>query len=370
MGDLRTRRGCLSLIASSVTASLAGCSNVADVGDETATPATETRATTPPPANPNASVSGDLPPVYVDLYNQIVGSVVLIRVPNGGLGSGFHYDKTHVVTNYHVVTDADTVEIKYAHGETITGQVLGTDRYSDLAVVRVKQRPNYADPLPLHPDDPKIGRRVATIGSPYGLSESMTNGIVSGVDRVVPSPQGNFTIPNAIQTDAPVNPGNSGGPLVNLDGDVLGVVNSGGGENIAFAISAALVERVVPAILRTGEYNHPFLGLDTIEVTPIVARANDLAKPRGVLVTHIVEGSPAADVLQASTDTKRVAGFEVPVDGDVILSIAGQKITAPKQIRSYLELHASPGQTIQISIVRDGNEQTVSVEVATLERFK
>lgn len=377
MGDKQTRRNYLQLLGTTGAALFAGCSNDPPTGDGTTTAGpTTTRdggsAATPTTAteSPNPDPSAEFEDVFVELYDQTVGSVVAIRVSGGGLGSGFVYDQNYIVTNYHVVTDANTVEIQYARGQSTTGQVVGTDQYSDLAVVDAAQRPEYANPLTPQPEEPEIGTRVAAIGSPYGLEGSMTNGIVSGVNRLVPSPSANFRIPNAIQTDAPVNPGNSGGPLVNLDGEVLGVVNSGGGENIAFAISAALVERVVPTIIQTGEYNHPYIGVSLAEVTSTVARANNLDRPRGVLVTSVAEGVPAGDVLQGSTGTTRVNGFRVPTGGDIILSVEDQRIDSPRDLLTYLELNASPGETVQFTILRNGQRRTVSVELIARERVQ
>lgn len=367
MESNRTRRAFLSYLATGTAAGLGGCS-VFGAGDEPATGRTSTPTGNRPAAN--ASAPADMEDVYVRLYEEVVESVVLVRVPGGGLGSGFRYGDEHVVTNYHVVTDAETVEVRYARGQVATGEVVGTDSYSDLAVVRPESQPEYAGRLPLHPEEPAIGQRVAVVGSPYGLEGSMTNGIVSGVDRVVPSPQGEFEIPNAIQTDAPVNPGNSGGPLVNLDAEVLGVVNAGGGENIAFAISAALVERVVPTLISEGAYDHPYLGIDTVDVTPAVARANDLDRTSGVLVTDVAGGSPAAGVLQPSTDTEQVDGFQVPVGGDIVLSLGDHPVESPRDLRSTLELNATPGQPIQLSLRRDGERMAVSVEVGALEQFR
>ena len=389
MTDERTRRNFLGLAGAAGTALLAGCSSgssadtpedgTATAGDTTPgdadatdTPATtETPATTDSPSPESESQADEgFSDAFVELYDEVIGSVVAIHVPGGGLGSGFVYDQDHVVTNYHVVKDADTVEVQYAQGESATAEVVGTDPESDLAVVRAAERPEYAVPLPLQTDDPEVGTRVAAVGSPYGLQGSMSTGIVSGVDRLVPSPNGEFRIPNTIQTDAAVNPGNSGGPLVNLDREVLGVVNSGGGDNIAFAISAALVERVASAIVENGEYDHPFIGVGLVDVTPSVAEANGLAEPRGLLVTNVADGVPAADVLQGSTGTTTVDGFRVPTGGDVILSVGGQEVNSQRELLSYLELNASPGETVQFTILRDGEERTVSIELVAREEFQ
>jgi S1-C subfamily serine protease len=167
-----------------------------------------------------------------------------------------------------------------------------------------------------------------------------------------------------------VNPGNSGGPLVDLDRKVLGVVNSGGGDNIAFAISSALVERVASGIIETGEYDHPFIGVGLADVTPAVAEANGLERARGLLVANVVDGVPAADVLQGSTGSTRVDGFRVPTGGDVILSVDGRRVDSTRELLSYLELNASPGETVEFTVLRDGEERTVSVELVARERFQ
>ncbi|WP_101294063.1 S1C family serine protease [Halegenticoccus soli] len=365
--DSLTRRRYLGL-AAAVAAGTAGCSGSGETVGQTGTNATADR-TGPATADNGANASSGEGTangegsVYTRLYREIVGSVVQIRAPGGGLGSGFVYGEEHVVTNYHVVTDADRVDVLYSRGQSVTGTVVGTDAYSDLAVVRVRNRPDYAAPLPLAETEPQIGTEVAVIGSPFGLEGSLTSGIVSGVDRLIPSPAADFRIPNAIQTDASVNPGNSGGPLVNLDGVVQGVVNSGGGENIAFAISAPLVRRVVPALIRRGRYRHPYLGVQLIDVTEAVARANDLRRARGLLVVGVLPGAPAEGELRGSDSTAQVDGFSVPTGGDVVLAVDGRRIESVQDFYSYLALNASPGETITLTVLRDGERRQVRVEL-------
>jgi S1-C subfamily serine protease len=388
MTDERTRREVLGLAGAAGATLLAGCSSGPDAENATSTvegtstpapaatgtpTATETSATTDSPspeAEGSDAADEGFSDAFVELYDEVIGSVVAIQVPGGGLGSGFVYDEDHVVTNQHVVTDASTVEVQYAQGESATAEVVGTDPESDLAVVRAAGRPDYAEPLALVAEEPEVGTRVAAIGSPYGLQGSMSTGIVSGVNRLVPSPNSEFRIPNTIQTDAAVNPGNSGGPLVSLDREVLGVVNSGGGDNIAFAISAALVERVVSGIIENGEYDHPFIGVGLADVTPTVAQANDLEQARGLLVTSVADGVPAADVLQGATGTTTVNGFRVPTGGDVILAAGGEPVGSARELLAYLELNASPGETVEFTILRDGEERTVSVELVAREDFQ
>lgn len=367
--DERTRRNFLGLTGAAGAALLAGCSSGSSTDTPENTAGTSTTTDSPSP-EAESPAEGEFSDAFVELYDEVIGSVVAIQVPGGGLGSGFVYDESHIVTNHHVVTDADTVEIQYAQGESATAEVVGTDPESDLAVVRSAGRPEYAVPLALHTDDPEVGTRVAAVGTPFGLEGSMSNGIVSGVNRLIPSPDADFRIPNAIQTDAAVNPGNSGGPLVNLDREVLGVVNSGGGDNIAFAISAALVERVVSGIIENGEYDHPFIGVGLVDVTSSVAEANGLEQPRGLLVENVADGVPAAAVLQGSTGTTTVDGFRVPTGGDVILSVGGQDVNSRRELLSHLELNASPGDTVEFTILRDGEERTVSVELVAREEFQ
>ena len=306
---------------------------------------------------------------YQSLYDQAIGSVVTIQVRTprgGGLGSGFVYDDSgRIVTNQHVVANATAVEVQFNQGQWRTAEVVGTDAYSDLAVLDVDNVPNYADPLALNASGPQPGQPVAALGSPLGLQGTITGGIVSAVNRSLPAggatgPQ--FTIPNTVQTTAAINPGNSGGPLMNCRGQVIGVNTAGaqGSDNIGFAVPASRVQRVAPALIQDGTYNHSFLGITSTDVTPTVAQANDLQVTRGVLVGQVVPGSPADGVLQGSTRTAEVNGQPVPVGGDVILRVAGQRIGSQEDLASVL-VQKRPGETVQMTILRDGERQRVTV---------
>ncbi|ESP88258.1 S1C family serine protease [Candidatus Halobonum tyrrellensis] len=370
MSEETTRRAVLGALGTAAAGTLAGCGSSTE-GETTSeagaaattgsTTATETATATPERAA-SASTAADDDSVYTAVYRDTIGSVALVRSPSGSQGSAFLYDDTHLVTNYHVVGTADRMSVQFADGTSQVGSVLGRDPRSDLAVIEIEAVDGHP-PLSLVDAQPTIGTRVAVVGSPYGLQGSLTSGIVSGVDRQVPSPAGDYPIPNAIQTDAPVNPGNSGGPLVDLQGNVLGVVNSGGGDNIAFAISAPLVDRVVSGIVDDGEYEHPYLGVDTIPVTDLVARANDLEEARGVLVRALADDAPAAGELRAATGYERVRGFRVPVGGDVILAVDGEEIGSPKELHAHLALNVSPGETVPMRVRRDGEVIDVDVEV-------
>lgn len=343
--DSTTRRRVLQGAGIAFASALAGCGSAestttepAETSEPTTTEATETADTSPDAAGP-----------YTSVYRDVIGSVVLIRVSSGGgeggQGSGFVYRDGYVVTNAHVVGDATDVQVRFSEGEWRSASVVGTDPSSDLAVVGVESLPDYAAPLSLVDDQPAIGTEVAAVGNPYGYEGSITSGLVSGLNRSIPAPNG-YTIPDAIQTGAPVNPGNSGGPLVTLDGEVAGVINSGGGENIAFAISAALVRRVVPALVEDGEYTHAYMGVALRTVTPAVAEELGLDDPRGVLVSDVRSGGPSAGALRS---------------GDVIVRVEGERIDGRQQLSSYLALQASPGETIRLTVLRDGERRTVDL---------
>ena len=296
---------------------------------------------------------------YTSVYRDTIDSVVLVTVTGprggGGLGSGFVIDEQHIVTNNHVVESAtdDGVEIQFSTEEWRTASIVGTDPYSDLAVLRVDSMPDDVSGLSIIDREPAIGQEVLALGNPFGLDASISQGIISGVDRVLPSPSG-FSIPAAIQTDAPVNPGNSGGPLVGLEGDVFGIVFAGAGQAIGFAISPRLANRVVPALIEDGTYEHPYMGVAVQPVGPEIADAVGLEEATGVLVTEVVSDSPADGVLQPATP-------DSPGSGDVIVAIDGQQVRNQAQLLSSLALETAPGDTVELTVVRSGDEQSVDV---------
>lgn len=299
---------------------------------------------------------------YETLYRETIPSVVSVYVTPDetamrGSGSGFVYDGDgHVVTNQHVVGDASEVDVRFSEGDWRIGRVIGTDVYTDLAVIRIDDLPAYADPLPVANENPTPGTPVAALGNPMGLDGSVSTGIVSGANRSMPTGNG-FAIPDTVQTDAPVNPGNSGGPLVTLDGAVVGVNRARGGDNIGFAVSAEVVERVIPALVEDGQYRHPYLKVRTLDVSPSMAEANGLDEPGGVLVTDVSLG-PASGALIGCQGTRVVRGCEIPVGGDVIVAIDGQPVGSHEALMRYLLLETRPGKPIEVEIIRDGKQIT------------
>ncbi|WP_121821319.1 S1C family serine protease [Halostella salina] len=313
---------------------------------------------------------------YQELYQDASPAVAQV-LSDGGQGSGFVYERddgtSYVVTNEHVVAgvgpggpvdgaerDPAAVDVRFADGAVRSGNVTGTDVYTDLAVVRVNDTPDGVETLPVANDSPPVGQRVAALGSPFGLEGTMTHGIVSGVNRSMPTGAG-FSIPDTVQTDASINPGNSGGPLIDCDGDVVGVNRAGGGDNVGFAVSPALVERVVPELIANGSYEHPYLGVGTVPVTPAVAEANGLNESQGVLVVGTAADGPADGVLVGSNDTVTVDGQQVPVGGDVVVAVDGRAVTSQESLGSYLARETAPGDEVDLTVLRDGNRTTVNV---------
>jgi serine protease Do len=343
---------------------------------------TSTSTTTPSGTTANGSTGGASPANatapqtnYTRVYQQTIDSVVSIRSVGqsrrGSLGSGFIYRISngtgYIVTNAHVVQRVSSVGVKFQRqGAWRTGTVIGRDVYTDLAVIKVTNPPSFADALPLATQQPTPGQKVVALGNPYGLTGTITNGLISAVNRTMPSGAG-FPIPDTIQTGAPINPGNSGGPLVSLQGKVLGVnrATRQGAENIGFAISADIVRQVVPALINQSEYNHAYLGVRPRPVTQPIATANDLSTTRGVFVLAVNNGSPADGVLQPATGTEQIRGGEVPVGGDVIVEIENVTVSSRQALLSYLMLHTRPGETISLTIIRDGSRMTVQVTLGT-----
>jgi len=358
-----SRRRLLSLGGSAVLAGITGCIEISKTGDRdddtSDTDDNETNDTDDNETNTGDS-TGD-PEARV--YREAIESVLLVQTDDGE-GTGFMIDDTHAVTNAHVVGEADTTAIRFSEGRWTTGEVVGSDPHSDLAAIAIESVPESATPLSFAGEGAATGQDVVAIGNPFNFDGSITAGIVSGVDRSIPAPTG-FTIPDAIQTDAAVNPGNSGGPLMSLDGEVVAVINSGGGDNLGFGVSARLARRVVPELIETGDYEHSYMGVSFLNVTPDVAEANGLADPRGLLVSDVVDDGPAEGVLRPSEETATVDRVQYPVGGDVMLAIDDAELLTNEDLGSYLALHTRPADTISVRIIRDGEERTVGLTLGT-----
>ena len=297
-------------------------------------------------------------------------------------GSGFVWDTAgHIVTNNHVVEGAAKITVTFSNGSSYDATVVGTDPNSDLAVIQVTGAPaSLLKPVTVGDSTQvKVGELVVAIGNPYGLSNTMTTGIVSAIARSIQASAGNsqngsttgpsFSIPDVIQTDAAINPGNSGGVLVDMNGAVIGVPSqiesaSGSNSGVGFAIPSAIVNKVVPQLITNGTAAHSYLGISGSTVTPSLISALNLnAGQEGVLVATVVAGGPAAKAgLQAAT--LDVNGNPTAA-GDIITAIDGKTITRFEDLVSYLANSTQPGQVVTLTVLRNGANVQVKVTLGT-----
>jgi S1-C subfamily serine protease len=315
-----------------------------------------------------------------DLFQKVEKSVVQItdsseiNVFESRLGSGFVYDDNgHIITNHHVVSGGgNRLDVTFPDGIVYRASLIGSDPSADIAVLYVEEAPK-EKLLPLSLADSskvRVGERVAAIGNPFGLSGSLSNGIVSGVGRQIPAEEEEgFTIPDIIQTDAPINPGNSGGPLLNMRGEVIGINSAiysttGQFAGVGFAIPSNTIAQVMPSLITTGSYQHPWLGVAGRDMTPGIADRLGLDEPRGFLVMDVVAGSPAekAGILRGNEDTV-IDGIPIKLGGDVIIAVDNNTVRKIDDILAYVEMKKSVGDDLKLTILREG--QTMEV-IATL----
>jgi serine protease Do len=344
--DQQTRRGFLAG-AAGVAAGLAGCS-------------TGRRQSPDPVEVPQQESPSDSR--YAAVYDATIDSVAFVGDSTGG-GSGFVYDG-YVITNQHVARDAETMDVRFEGGDWREAGVTATDAYADLAVLST-DIPDYARPLSFVDSVPPVGSEVVALGSPFGLESSISAGIISGKNRALRNPVTNFSIPNTVQTDAGLDPGNSGGPLVTMDGKVTGINVAGAGTSVGFAISPLLAARILPELIETGNYDHPFLGITLLSVTPTIAEANDLKTPRGVLVVDILDSGPSNQTLQGSDGEEIVDGRRVPTGGDVLVELAGNEIRSDADLGTAIALELSPGDRVPATVIRDGERREIEVPIGS-----
>ena len=308
-----------------------------------------------------ADVEFSLAEVFAMAEESVV-QVNVLRGDDGGIGSGFVYsNEGHIITNQHVVQDSSKVTVTFLDGESYIGDVIGIDRDLDIAVVKV----NALNSTRLHPltigDSSKltVGEKITAIGNPFGLSGSMTSGIVSQIGRLLPQDTG-YSIPNVIQTDAAINPGNSGGPLFNMRGQVVGIntaIQSTTGEftGVGFAVPSNTVKKVVPVLIRDGEFKHPWMGISGTDVGPELAEMRDLKSSKGFVVISVIEGSPAEKAgMKGVTQTREKDGREFPVDGDIIIAIDGKTVRKISDILIHLQREKTIGDEMILTVLRTG----------------
>ena len=377
-------RAVVALVASAVLGGAVAVGAVAALGglDGGTTVVTETASASSPGLAPR---SGGM--TIHEIYERAASGVVRVNATSNStsssgstnpfgsqgvsaLGSGFVIDKTgHIVTNYHVVEGADEVTVSFSNRDTVKAEIVGTDPSSDLAVLRVQTAASALTPLPLgNSDNVQVGDPVVAIGNPFGLDRTVTSGIVSALQRLITAPN-QFTIDHVIQTDAPINHGNSGGPLINARGQVIGVntqIETGGDTatgnvGIGFSVPSNTVKDVVAQILKTGRVEHAYLGISGQAVTPDVAETYNLPVKAGVLVGSVTSGSGADKAgLEGGARQVVVAGDTFVLGGDIIVSFDGQQISSIEELRDAVAGH-SPGDKVKLVIYRDANKTSVTV---------
>ncbi len=309
--------------------------------------------------------------IYTQLYQEASPSVVAIRVTVVGrnnrvvgaaTGSGFVIDSEgHIITNNHVVEQANFIEVEFYDGTLAEGEVVGVDPDSDLAVIDVDLPAEELEPIIFGDSDALVvGVPVVAIGSPFGQDWTLTTGIVSGLNRIIDS-LGSYSIGGIIQTDAAINPGNSGGPLLNLDGQVVGVNSqiataSGSNSGVGFAVPSNLVQRVALELIANGSVDYSYIGIAGTDVTlPMIQALNLPANTRGVAVSQVTPNSPASMAGLHSSDFVR-ASSSAASNVDVITAIDGVQIKGMDDLVSYLARYTVPGQTVAVSVLRNGQE--------------
>jgi len=303
----------------------------------------------------------------VELFEKSEEGVVQIQVDKdgqniGSVGSGFVYDNLgHIITNAHVVDGANKATVTFLDGSQYDAEIIGTDKFTDIAVIKVSEKPRLLHPLQIGDSSQlRIGEQVAAIGNPFGLSGSMTSGIVSQMGRLLPTQDSGFSIPDVIQTDAAINPGNSGGPLLNMKGQVVGINTaiqsvSGANTGIGFAVPSNTAIKIVPSLIEDGEYHHPWIGISGRDIDPDLARILELKDAKGFLIITVVDGSPADKAgLKGMTETQVIGGKEYPANGDIIISVDDKEVRKISDILIHLQREKSVGDTMVLGVLRDG----------------
>ena len=340
----------------------------------------------PGPAGQATSSDGTSSSTLTDLFKRTENSVVQITskvtstnsdiIINGQplsgsstrLGSGFIYDKDgRIITNYHVVDGSSTVNVTFIDGNTYTAKVVGTDPDDDIAVIKIIDNFTGESLVPLtlgNSSELQPGQQVVAIGNPFGLSDSMTTGIVSALARLLSNENSQYSIPDTIQVDAAINPGNSGGPLLDLQGSVIGMntaikTNTGEFSGIGFAIPSDTIKRIVPVLIQNGTYQHPYLGIAGRTLDPDVALANGLSRNfKGVIIENVVKGGPAS---KAGLTAATLDNNNIPHVGEIITANDGHPVKTFDDVISYLYDQKSVGDKATLTVYRQGKSLDLTV---------
>ena len=311
-----------------------------------------------------------------EIFEKVEPSVVSITVQKTEedgtitqtVGSGFVFDEIgHIITNAHVIRDGEKVTVTFLDGRSYKVKIVGVDESTDVAVVLTDSNNTSLNPLVTGDSESlKVGDSVAAIGNPFGLSGSMSSGIVSQLGRLIPSDTG-FLIPDVIQTDTAINPGNSGGPLLNMNGETIGIntaIQSVTGDfaGIGFAIPSQTFKKIVPILIEAGQYQHPWIGVSGVDIYPDLADVLGVDDSIGFLLITVVEDSPASKAgLQGSNQTVNVDGLDYNIGGDIILSVDGVDVRKINDILIHLQREKEVGDEMILGILRDGQMFDVTI---------
>jgi putative serine protease PepD len=313
-------------------------------------------------------------PGVVHITSTVLSQDFFFRVvPDRGTGSGFAIDdKGLILTNNHVVENAESLEVTLADKSKVSAKLVGRDPENDLAVIRVNVPRDKLNPLRLG-DSSQLqpGQMAIAIGNPFGLDRTITRGVVSAVGRSLKAESGR-QIRNVIQTDAAINPGNSGGPLLNSRGEVIGIntaifTPSGGSVGIGFAVPVNTAKKVVPQLVARGRASHPWLGISGMDITVTVAKALSLPVKEGVIIAQVAPNGPAARAgLRGSQRRVRVGNYMLNVGGDIIQTLDGEKISSVDDLTAFLDERKKVGDEVRVEALRDGKAMTVTVRLGEL----
>ncbi len=313
-------------------------------------------------------------PGVVHITSTVLSQDFFFRVvPERGAGSGFIVDERgYILTNNHVVENAESLEVTLADKSKVPAKLIGRDPNNDVAVIRIAGPREKLIPLRLG-DSAKlqVGQMAIAIGNPFGLDRTVTRGVISALGRSLQSDTGR-QIRNVIQTDAAINPGNSGGPLMNSRGEVIGIntaifTPSGGSVGIGFAIPVNTAKKLLPQLIARGRASHPWLGISGMEITPDLVRALTLPVKEGVMIARVTPGSPAERAgLRGGQRRVRVRNFMFAVGGDIILAVDGRKVTTVDDLTGFLDENKKTGEDVRVDILRDGKPVSVTARLAEL----
>ena len=316
----------------------------------------------------------------IEIFEKSEPGVVRVNIQRnqtesdvGGVGSGFVFDtQGHIITNAHVVKDATKTIVTFLDGRSYNAEIIGVDEYTDIGVIKVNADLKLLNPLSLgDSSNLQVGEPITAIGNPFGLSGSMTSGIISQMGRLLPSDSG-YSIPDVIQTDAAINPGNSGGPLLNMRGEIVGIntaIQSTTGEftGVGFAIPSQTVAKIVPTLISDGEYKHPWIGISGTDIDLEMASVMELENTLGFLIITVIEDSPASDAgLIGSNKMIEVEGREYSIGGDIIVSVDGIDVRKIDDILIHLQRGKAVGDEMVLEVLRDG--RTTNVTIVLQER--